>query len=180
MPYNLPAFNTQRISIGPAIIYIGQAGQTPTVDLGAVYEAELRFSAEETEFYAGAPSGLQWRRSRHLKATLTVKGLEWRLDSLQKAIGGLYAEEGDVEVLYATGDISEAVSLRAIHQMPSGGTIIIDFFRAIPTGYPDISFGYSPHQLPFTFSALVSKYDFEGNPLPSNTFFKLVFQKPSL
>jgi len=179
MPYNLPNFDVQRISIGPAIIYVGAAGQTPTIDLGAVYEADLKITAEDAKFFAGSPAGLQWRQTKKVEATLTVKGLEWNLSTWQKTLGGYFGEEGNVETLYATGDIVDSMSLRAVHQTPSGGTIIIDFFKALPSSAPEVTFGFSPHQIPFTFSAVVAKYDFAGNALPANTMFKIVFQKPA-
>lgn len=183
MPYNLPGYNVKRISIGPANIYIGVAGATPTIDLGAVYESTLKITSEEDKFYGGAPSNLKWRRAKHVEVSVIVKGLEWNLSTLQTAFGGYFSsnEAGGylTETYYATGDVSTAISLRLIHQTPSGGTLTFDMFKAVPMGFSDVSFGYAVHQLPYSFSAINSKYDYAGNALPSNTMFKIVFETPS-
>ncbi len=49
MPYNLPQFDTNRMSIGPCVLYIGPSGTTPTVDVGAVESGAVLSSTRTKE-----------------------------------------------------------------------------------------------------------------------------------
>ncbi len=183
MPVNLPQYDTRRLSIGPAILYIGTAGSTPTVDLGAVQDSSIKVTAELTKFMLGVPAVPQWYRFKTVEVTLTVKGLEWNLDKIRQVIGGYYLTETvgstDVQTLYGTFEYVEPFSIRLIHQTPSGGTLTVDIFEALPGGGADLGFGSKVHEIPYTFHAISSSHDFEGNALPPNTAFKMKLETPN-
>lgn len=184
MPTNLPQFNTKRFSIGPAVMYLGVAGVAPTVDLGAVYEVAVKVTAENNKFLLGVPAVPQWYRFKTIEVTLTVKGLEWNLETIRKVMGGYYLQETvgntDVQTLYGTFEYVDPFSIRVLHKTPAGGTITLDVFRALPGGGGDFSFGQKVHEIPYTFHAISSPLDFEGNALPPNTAFKLKLETPNV
>ena len=70
--------------------------------------------------------------------------------------------------------------MRLIHQSPAGGTLLIDFYRAAPTGSGSIQLGYAAHNFPFTFSALSSTTDYAGNYLPRNSSYKITFYRSEI
>ena len=105
--------------------------------------------------------------------TETVKfeaiGLEWNLDNLQYAIGtGVVTTTGDQTDITFGGDmdITEA-ALKFVHQMPSGGTVEIDIWKAQSIGELTVTFGNDPHEFPYAFMALDSAVDWAGEALPA-------------
>jgi len=177
MPYNLPYFDVSRISIGPSRILIGRANVLPSLDLGAVLGAELKIQAEVESLGSGSPKITKAVRITSAKAELTVTGLEWNPITFQYIFGGYVAVTTGVEMLYGNAENIEAFSMRLIHQSPAGGTLLIDFYRAAPSGSGSISLGYAVHNIPFTFSALSSPTDYMGNYLPRNSSYKITFYK---
>jgi len=59
------------------------------------------------------------------------------------------------------------VAVKFVHQMPSGGTVIVYLWRAQGSGEITITFGDEPHEFPYEFSALTATTDWAGNPLSS-------------
>jgi hypothetical protein len=181
MPTNLPNFDVQRLSIGPAVIYFGAAGTTPTTDLGAVRGADLKIAIETTKFLVGMPAVPSWYRFKAAEITLTVKGLEWNLNKIRRAIGGYYLEttQGNLytETLYGNFEFVDPLSLRLVHATPYGSTIIVDIFQALPGGADQYSFGYNVHEIPYVWHAVSTTYDWAGNALPPNTPYKITFQQ---
>jgi hypothetical protein len=183
MPMNLPQYNVKRFSIGPATMLLGVAGVLPTVDIGGVDEVAIKITAESNKFLLGVPAVPQWYRFKTVEVVLTVKGIEWNLDSIRKVMGGYLLEETigntDVQTLYGTFEYVDAFSIRVLHVTPAGGTLTMDVFQALPGGGADFTFGTKVHEIPYTFHAIASSYDFDGNALPPNTAFKLKLETPN-
>jgi len=181
MPLNLPQYDVTRLSIGPSIIYIGSALTTPTTDLGAVTSAEVKVNVELNKFFSGSPAVPHWYHFKNAEVSLSVKGLEWNLDKLRQVTGGYFYSETAggfiTETLYGTFEFVESLSLRLVHQTPSGATLILDIFEAVPGGSVDLRFAANTHEIPYVFYAVTATTDFAGNTLPPNTAFKLVYQK---
>lgn len=184
MPINLPQFNVKRFSIGPAIMYLGAPGVVPNTDLGAVTEVAVKIATESNKFLLGVPASPQWYRFKTVEVSLSVKGLEWNLDTIRKVMGGYYLQETvgntDVQTLFGTFEYVDSFSIRVLHKTPAGGTITLDIFRALPGGGFDVSFGSKVHEIPYTFHAISSTTDFDGNALPPNTSFKLKLETPNV
>jgi len=167
---NTPTYTTKRLSFGPGVLYIGAAGATPMTDIGAVKTgATLTITRDKLEVKQGSPESLikQWVVSETVK--LDVVGLEWNLDNLQYAIGaGVISTNGDETDFGLGGDmeVTEA-SLKFVHQMPAGGTVEIDIWKAQSAGELSVSFGNDPHEFPYSFIALDSTTDWSGSALDS-------------
>jgi hypothetical protein len=181
MPINLPNFDVQRLSIGPAVIYFGAAGTTPTTDFGAVRDSTLKIAIETTKFLVGMPAVPSWYRFKSVEVTLTVKGLEWNLDKIRHAIGGYYLDvtQGSLntQTLYGSFEFVDPLSLRLVHLTPYGATITIDIYQALPGGSDQFAFNYNVHEIPYNFHAVSTMYDWGGNALPPNTPYKITFQR---
>lgn len=182
MPINLPQFDTTRFSIGPAVLYIGSAGVLPVTDFGAITSTEVKFNVEHTKFISGSPAVPHWYHFKSGDVAITIRGLEWDLSKLQKAVGG-YLTTSTVggyttQSLYGTFEVVDALSLKIVHQTPTGGTITLEVYSAIPGGGSEIKFGDKVHDFPYTFYPVVTPYDFSSVALPPNTSFKLIYVRP--
>jgi len=182
MPYNLPSFDTRKLSIGPSVIYMGTAGQTPTTDFGAITSAEFKITYEVNKFFQGVPSAAKAYKFKSFEAVLTVKGLEWNLSKMSKATGGYlvttYPGSNTVQELYANLEYSDPISIRLVHQTPSGATVTIDVYNAYPGGIDGFNFAQSLHEFGYTFYAAAATTDFAGVALPPNTPFKMKLELP--
>lgn len=183
MPYNLPQYDTRKISIGPAVIYIGTAGQTPTTDLGAVSSSEFKTTYEVNKFFQGIPSVAKAFKFKSSETILTVKGFEWDFSKLSKAMGGYLVEsvEGNTNVqeYYANLEYADPISVRLSHVTPFGATLTIDLFNAYPGGIDGFQFASNVHEMSYTFYAAAATTDFAGNALPPNTPYKIKLELPT-
>ena len=181
MPINLPQYDVQRLSIGPGVIYFGAAGVTPTVDFGAIHGADLKVTIEMTKFLVGMPAVPSWYRFKSVEVALTIKGLEWNLYKIKQAIGGWYLSQTQgnlyTETLYGNFEFADPLSIRIVHATPSGATLTVDIYQAMPGGADQFSFQQNLHEMPYTFHAVSSQYDWGGNALPPNTPYKITFQQ---
>ena len=182
MPYNLPQFDVRKFSIGPAIVYIGVAGQTPTIDLGAIRSAEMKFTYELNKFYQGLPSVPRAMRFKLSDLTLTVKGLEWDFSKLSKTTGGYLVETIDgvslTQELYANLEYADPISVRLVHTTPSESILTVDLYNAYPGGTDSFAFAQNVHEMTYIFHAASSTIDFAGNAIPPNTPFKITLAMP--
>ncbi len=141
-----------------------------TIDIGAVKTgATLTITRDKLEVKQGSPEALvkQWVVAETVK--LDVVGLEWNLDNLRYAIGaGVVSTSGDETTFGFGGDmeITEA-SLKFVHQMPAGGTVEINIWKAQSAGEMTLTFGNDPHEFPYSFVALDSDTDWAGSSLDS-------------
>lgn len=116
----------------------------------------------------GSPERLiqQWVTSESVK--LEVHGLEWNLTNLKYAIGaGIIDDVSGGKSLSLGGTMSiEECSLEFVHQMPAGGTVIVDIWKAQAGGEIAITFGSDPHEFPYVFFGLSADSDWSGSTLP--------------
>jgi len=167
---NVPEYSTKRLSFGPGVLYLGAAGATPSQDIGAVKTgAVLTITRDKLEVKQGSPAQLiqQWVISESVK--LEVHGMEWNLENLKYAIGaGIIKTVTGGKTLELGGTMSiEECALEFVHQMPAGGTVIVDIWKAQAGGEIAITFGDDPHEFPYVFMGLNATTDWAGNPLES-------------
>ena len=158
MPYNLPQFDTNRFSIGPCVIYLGAAGSTPTIDVGAVESgATLTTTRAKEEIFQGFPKTLVAQFATQETAVLKLSGIEWNVNNLMYALGaGTTTVSASQEVLEFGGQISfTQVSLKLVHQTPNGWTVNIMIWQAQGDGALEMNFGDTHHKMPYTFNAMV-------------------------
>jgi hypothetical protein len=188
MPYNLPSYDTSRFSIGPCVIYLGAAGTTPTVDVGAVESgAELVTTRTKEEIFQGFPKTLVAQFATQETAVLKLSGIEWNVNNLVYALGsGSTTVSSSQEVIDFGGDISfTEVALKIVHQTPNGWTVNVYIWQAQGDGAITLNFSDTHHKLPYTFNAMIpwdntskSCTDWGGGTLAAGKqLFKVVIQK---
>ena len=181
MPYNLPTYDTNRISFGPGILFMGIAGTTPTVDVGAVRSgAELSINREKLEVIQGAPQFRVKSFSRKETISLTITGIEWNLDNLAKSVGaGITTTSGAEDTIELGGDVQfNVVALQYQHVTPAGHTILINLWEGEARGESSISFGDDEHEFPMTWDANRVVVDWAGASLPvKQQLVKIIRQK---
>ena len=111
---NLPNYQINRFSIGPAVIYMAnwQPGILPVkpgdpgTDVGAVRPGStFTTSRDKVEVYQGFPKSLVAQFASSEAATLKLTTIEWNLKNLQNALaGGILSESGEI----TTSDVQGA------------------------------------------------------------------------
>ena len=188
MPYNLPSYDTNRLSIGPCVLYIGPAGATPTVDVGAVEAgASLTTTRTKEDIFQGFPKTLIAQFATQETAVLKIDGIEWNVNNFMFALGaGITSSASNTEILDFGGQISFTnVALKLVHQTPYGWTVNVLIWNAQGDGAITINFSDTHHKLPYTFNAMVpwnntTKVctDWAGNTLAvGKQLFKVEIQK---
>jgi hypothetical protein len=156
--YNNPAFDTTRMTLGPGIIYIGPAGSTPTVDIGAVKgKATLTIERQEVEVRQGTPQLLVAKFAKQEDATLEITGIEWNLDRLaQVMMDGTTSLSGAIEKLKVGGrPTATPWALRFVHKAADGGTVEVDMWKVL--GDSKIAIGINDndmHDFPYKFTCM--------------------------
>jgi hypothetical protein len=168
---NVPSYNADNISLGPAIIYVGLVGSTPTIDVGAVAEDGMEFSVarEFLEVNQGSPKVLIKQFVTGETVELTCNTIEWNLTNLTYALGtGVTTSTASVDT-YAFGadPATTEVAVHVRHSLPSGHTISIYMWRAQPTGEWNMNMAQDElHTFPFSFKALQATTAWDGSALP--------------
>ena len=158
MPYNLPSYDTNRLSIGPGVIYLGPAGTTPTVDVGAVESgATLTTTRTKEEVFQGFPKTLIAQFATQETAVLKISGIEWNTNNFLYALGaGITSSATNTEILDFGGQISFTnVALKLVHQTPYGWTVNVLIWNAQGDGTVEMNFSDTHHKMPYTFNAMV-------------------------
>lgn len=172
MAYNVPSYDTTRFSFGPGILYMGVAGTTPLVDIGAVKgDAELSIQRNVLEMKQGSPQTLVKKFAVEENVSLKVTGVEWDLDNISYALGaGTTSISGANEILEFGGDLTFSQrALRYVHIAPDGSTIDLQIFLAEGSGEMAIAYKETDfHEFPYTFNALEASVNFSNQALATN------------
>jgi hypothetical protein len=156
--FNVPSFDTNNISVGPGILFIGSSGNTPTVDVGAVRNGELAITRERLDIEQGWPAQLITRYSPRETVTLTVTSIEWNFDNLRDALGaGEPTGAAPGTQFDFGGDVNfRNVSVKYQHRLAPGGTVEINIWTANGSGEITTTFGDDVHEFPYALTALNS------------------------
>lgn len=169
MAFNVPSYDTDRVSFGPGVIYIGAAGSTPTIDIGAVRgDASVNIERVPLELKQGSPQSLVKKYVIEENITISFTGVEWNYNNLNYALGaGATSQSGAQEIFEFGGDLEHATrALRFVHRTPDGGTIDIHAFLVEGSGNLAIALNETDfHEFPFEFNVLEGTVDFENSAL---------------
>lgn len=172
MAYNVPTYDTSRMSFGPGVLYIGSEGSTPAVEIGAVKgNAELSVERTRLEIFQGSPQSKVKQYAIKEEVILKVTGIEWKFDNFNAALGaGVTGASGAQETFEFGGDMNMAdKAVRFVHRTPDGGTIDIHMFKVEGAGKMAATFNeQDTHEFPYEFHSVEATTDFEGSALASN------------
>lgn len=182
MAFNVPVYETARFSFGPGILYMGVAGATPSVDIGAVKgDAELLIQRVTLEVRQGSPQTLVKKYAVEENVSLKLTGIEWDLNNIVYALGaGITSLSGAQEILEFGGDIDfNTRALRYVHIKPDGSTVDVHIFLGEGKGELPISFKEKDvHEFSYEFNALEGTVDFSNVALANKKKkFKIIHTK---
>lgn len=165
MSFNVPSYETKRLSFGPGRLYISASGITPTTDIGAV-DATMALKIKRTflDLYQGSPKTLAERKCVQEDFDLEITAKEWNLSTMRFALGaGELTEAGTEQTLELGGDMEFVdVSLRFVHQTPNGGTVTVDVWKANGSGEVSVNHSDEWTNFPLKFSATEATTNWAG------------------
>lgn len=173
MALNIPSYTQDDITYGPGRLFVGAAGTTPTVDLGAIDEngISIGVSASMTNVVAGNPKTTIARFTTEQNVAVKATGVEWNYDNLSYALGGAtIATTSTYERFSFGGDpCPDEVALHIQHQMcRTGDTLNVYVWRGAGTGNVDIALS-EVHKFPYEWMALHADEDWAGSPLAAGS-----------
>lgn len=168
MALNVPTFDADDISFGPAVVFIGPAGATPTADFGAIADdgVNLEFSTEVRSIMQGNPKVPILNFIQSQEITIRLTSIEWNFERFIFALGaGDTTGTGATQEVFSFGGApcpTEA-ALHIQHAMcRTGNTLNVYVWRAQGQGSLTIPFGNDEHQFEYTFKSLVATTDWTG------------------
>jgi len=162
---NIPAGNASNISFGPAKIYWGPAGLTPTSEVGYIESATITLRRNVSEVIKGTPRLVESAVVSYEGAEIVFTGLEWRLDEIA-ALMGLDYTPGNETLRFGSDSEAREVALLFKHRMPSGATVEVRVWKAIPE--PELSIAFVDlHTFPFRFQACAAETAWDNSTLSS-------------
>lgn len=170
---NTPAGTVDNISIGSGIVYVGDAGVTPTTDVGFLSDEgiTLAYETEKVSVTAGFPKVSVREFVTAVNATLTFQSIEWNLTNFKRSVVGTLATGSTDETLAVGVDACpEEVAIQVVFEMPcTGDTITINVWRAQTDGALTINFDNADrHVFDYNFTLLLASEDWAGGALPAN------------
>jgi len=168
MSFNVPGYDTSRLSIGPGILYIGPEGSEPTIDVGAVRSGmTIVTTREKVDIYQGIPRSLIETYTVQETGTISINGLEWNIDRLAEALGaGSISSDASNKIFEFGGEITfSKVALKFVHTKPNNKTLTFKLWRGRGSGEFTFTFGDDPHEFPYVFDMLLAATDWDSNPL---------------
>jgi len=172
--YNVPAYSTSNISLGPGVVYVGVSGATPTTDVGAVRSGmNFAIARAKTPVKQGNPAFTIKTFVTEETGVLTLTGVEWNLDNFAMAVGKTTSTVGSTLELGGGLDIHE-VALKLVHQTPTNVTYTLYIWKAEPRGDLTINLTDEPHEFEMAFEAMLTTVDWAGATLADGKqMFKL-------
>lgn len=155
MAYNMPGYDATNFSLGPAIVKIGAAGATPSIDLGAVDEVSFELNLEGADVEQGGPKELIDVLPSRVTASLTFRGMEWNKDFFVWATGG--GQTDSTKFLFGGTPTKQKFAVQFEHSvLGSGNTFTGRLWKCVPEGNFPITMGEAVHTFEMTFRVLRS------------------------
>lgn len=187
MPLNLSGTgNTSNITFGPAVLYMGVSGTTPTVDVGLIdLDDGVKFTQSKTvrEIRQGTAALIEYAFAQQQDASLEFSSIEWNGNThLTYGMGaGVTASSASQDTVEYGGDpIITTVALDVRHAMPvSGQTLDIYMYKAFSDSTVESQFGGGNEaKYPYKYKAMRSPTNWAGTALAYNKqLFKIIRQK---
>jgi len=170
MPFNVPTVSTNDISFGPAVLYLGVAGATPTIDVGAISEdgVSIETTSEKRYISQGNPKIPVYTFSQTQGVMLKVTGIEWDFNNFARALGaGTTSVSAGSETFSWGGDpIVTQVALHVQHYMAvSGNTLNAYIWKSTSENGLTLPLGQDEHSFEYSYTALRAATDWGGNTL---------------
>jgi hypothetical protein len=177
---NIPNVTKSDISFGPAVMYLGAAGSTPTVDVGAISEdgVTIEIATEQRDIMQGNPRIIEMSFNQQQSVNIRVTSIQWNYENLQYVLGGSIATSATWEKFSFGGDpCPSEVAIKVVHQMCSGDTINVYVWRAMGEGNLTIPFGQDEHSFELAFKAMHATNDWAGATLAADAQLLQIYRQ---
>lgn len=167
--------STARVSMGPAVIFLGAAGTTPSADIGLIGDdgAELEFQSEMGDIMAGNPALKIMRYNKAQSVFLRVPSCEWSANRLAYALGsGATSISGTNEIMRFGGQPCpyEVAILLQHRKCTAAHTVNVRMWKATTeNGGLAVKFGQDHHQFPYAWTSLRSTTNWAGGALANDS-----------
>lgn len=180
MALNIPSVTKDDISFGPAVMYLGAAGSTPTTDVGAISEdgVTIEIATEQRDIMQGNPRIIEMSFNQQQSVMVRVTSIQWNYENLQYVLGGSIATSATWEKFSFGGDpCPSEVAIKVVHQMCSGDTINVYVWRAMGEGNLTIPFGQDEHSFELAFKAMHATNDWAGATLAADAQLLQIYRQ---
>jgi hypothetical protein len=146
LPLNTGTVTNNRMSFGPAVVFLGPAGTTPLSDVGAIGDdgVEVEFTSDFIEVIQGNPGNVVQRYITMQNAFMRFQSIEWGVQQIGWTLGtGSTSISGSAETLQFGGDpCPDDLAIYLRHRKACvAHTIYVRFWKATPeTGSFSTSF----------------------------------------
>lgn len=170
---NTPNGTVNNISIGNAVVLVGDEATTPSDDVGYLSDdgVTLTYETENVDVSSGFPRTSIRQFVTAVTTSFTFTTLEWNLDTFSRALVGVFSTTTTQEFLNVGLDACPG-ELTAIVNfcMPCvGDTIIIRLWRVQSDGNFEIAFdGSNPHSFAYNFRVLLAQQKWDTTALTAD------------
>ena len=167
MPYNVPTVTTNDISFGPAVLYLGIAGTTPTTDVGAISEdgCTIEITSEKKTISQGNPKIPVYSFSQAQGVKASVTGIQWDFANFAAALGAGTTTTTGTEETYSFGG-DPIVTRQAMHiqhyMASSGNTLNVYLWEVVSEGGLSLPLGHDEHSFEYNVIAQRVSTDWAG------------------
>jgi len=157
--------DVRKISIGPAEIFMGSVGVTPTTYVGYSYDdctIEMVYQNPK-EYYIGIPQVPSERMpATRVITTLNFTTAEWDLENFASILGLQVSSTSTQSVLSVQDFNPEPMAVYLKNRTPEGKTIEVLLYKVILARNFVFPFTYRLHKFPISFEVLWPTVDFAG------------------
>lgn len=173
MPLNLPTYNVSNFSFGPGRLFLGAAGTTPTVDVGAISEDGVTIEPQNTtkDIFQGNPKTRIYTFNQQHDVIVNLTGIEWNFANLQRALGAgnTTTSSGEDTWSFGGGPLTEKVAIHVQHAMAQPGhTLDAYIWQAVSNGNPTLPFTHDEHQFAMSWKAQRVATNWAGDALATD------------
>lgn len=173
MPLNLPNYTENNFSFGPGRLFLGAAGTTPTVDVGAITEDGITIQPENAtkDIFQGNPKMIVHTFNQQQGVMVNATGIEWNFTNLAYALGAGNTTSSGSEDTFAFGGapLTKKVALHVQHQMAvTGHTLNAYIWQAVSNGNPSLPLTHDEHQFALSWKAQRVATDWAGASLATD------------
>lgn len=171
MPVNVPNGSTSHISFGPAVIYLGASGTTPTVDVGYVDNdtgVEITMMNKKKDITQGNPKIPLYSFNQEQGVTIKFSGIEWNNTNIAYGLGAGTTAISGAELGFTFGGdpIAKTCALKIEHYMAvSGHTMVFYGWKAVSDADITLSLQHDEHKFPYQYKLQRSATDWAGTSL---------------
>lgn len=170
MPLNVPTTTTNNLSFGPARLFIGASGTTPSVDLGAITEDGVKVTLRSTKRHImqGNPKSKLYTFIQEQAVDIEVSGIEWNVNSIQYGLGSGNTTSVSASDTFSFGGdpIVDKVAIHIQHYGATAGhTYNVYAWQCVSDGDVEIGFTHDEHKFPYKWTAQRVTTDWAGTSL---------------